>query len=189
MMIEVLMAVGLAVQQPAAQQPAPARQQPTSDVSVEGTISAVSDIAVKVANLKSELDQMRRAVYNSPGGVVLVRANELRGACDSLVSVIERREQHICRDCMTARHQAPVSAYRAYLPQLSRAGRQCSAQITQLRQGTTSNADSAAARTRRVFEPVSSGLIDALRGYEQRLEPVRRVLGPSQGVTPGRPSR
>jgi hypothetical protein len=161
------------------QQPGAASAQATAvrHAAFDTTGAAVTDIADRVAGVKSTLELFRRAVFNSPDGEVLSTAEMLRARCHSLDSVAARAPRRICRTCAAQKVNAALTNYRLGMPEVARTGARCAVRVAQL----TGRPD-AAKRLRREVHGINDIVVGGLIPYERRLEQLRVALG---SVPPG----
>src|SRR5262245_14209639 len=149
--------------------PPPARQESADSVS-----AAVQRIAFAVGQARSGIELLRRASGNDTDAGVVQSAVHLRSVCETLAATVETQSKVLCRHCLEQERQAPIDAYREYLPSLERAGRQCASTTAQLARGSTADA---ARRIRRQAVPIGERLVAVLVPYEQRLGAVRVAFG------------
>ena len=160
--------------------PPPRRQDASDSVAL-----AIQRVGFAVAHVKTRMDLLRRAAGNDPDSSVLDRATELRAACEAMAGTAAAQSPLLCRHCLEQERQAPIDAYRAYLPSLERAGRHCATTIVQLRQSTGAGA---ARRLRHEAVPIGDQLVEAFVLYERHLYAVRVAFGwaPPASTAPAR---
>jgi len=152
----------------------------------DSTVAAIRRIGVTVAEVKSGLESFNRAAAREPSGTVVERGASLQTACRAM-TVSAREDGHaICRSCLRGEQAAAVEQYRAYLATLARVGSQCSTIVAQQRRAAT--ADMTALGLKREAQRISSGIVEGIVPYEQRLAAVRTAFGWT-GTTSGAPRR
>jgi hypothetical protein len=135
-------------------------------------VLAIQRVGFAVGEVKSRMDLLRLSAGNDPDSAVLGSAARLRDACEALAATAVAQGSVLCSHCLEQERQAPIDAYRAYLPSLERAGKHCAARIVQLRQGA-----GAANHLRQEATAISHQLVEAIIPYEQRLNAVRVAFG------------
>ena len=185
MMIAILFALAGAAQQPRpAQQPQ--RPTPTSaqvqaqankapETPFDTTGAAISNIGIKVGELRSVYDLYRRAAYNEPDGAVLQRAGMFADACRALEAAARDAQKTMCHTCMARRIQPPIDQYHAYLPAIQRYSQSCAARVAQLKAHGNDSTQSRALRQDVI--PAGTRMMATLRTYEARLHAVRLAMG------------
>jgi hypothetical protein len=154
--------------------PAQQGQTPQSTATVNSTMTAVTDVAGAVADVKAEVDRFRTRAFNEPTGSVLESAAAFRVACERLAAVARKAPQMICRSCITGRGQPAFDRYRAFMPTLAGLGGRCA---TRLRTKVT--ADASPAVLRQTSIDMSNLIVAGLRPYEQRVAEIRATLAPT----------
>jgi len=152
------------------QQPtsAAARAHQAREAALDSSKAAVTQVADKVADVRSALDVYRRAVFNGTDADVVSMASYLGTACHGVDSTAVRAARMVCRRCaFQAKLQAAFDDYRAGLPALGRAGAQCASRIVRLARGAQP-----AKGLRRDVRVIGNPLVEALRSYERRLHVV-----------------
>jgi len=169
-MIPLALAAALFLQQPAPQRPAPAPA--NRDAAQATSRQAITDVGLRVAEVRSTYDLYRRAVFNLPDAMVLQRGQELRRVCGDLASMARAAGGRICRTCFAAGAQRAVERYRAVLPSVSQVGVRCAGQVAQPAGGRE-----AARALRRSVDQVGRGLTNGLQTYEARVQGIREGFG------------
>ncbi|MFI5206541.1 MAG: hypothetical protein ACHQU8_03915 [Gemmatimonadales bacterium] len=173
MPITTLLLAGLITQQP---------QTPPRTRPIDSTMTAVTNVAQAVADVRAEVDRFRTRAFNDPTGSVLESAAAFRTACERLTAAA-RAARMICRHCIGGRGQPAFDHYRVFMPSLVGLGGRC---VTRLRTSVT--ADASPAVLRQTAIDMSNMMVAGLRPYEQRIGEIRASL-PSAPPTPrrGRP--
>jgi hypothetical protein len=148
----------------------------------DSVVSAVSQIGVAVAEVKSGLELYRRASFNEPDGELLRWAEQFGRSCRQLTQTVERQQPKLCSNCLPTDAQRAIDRYRAYMPTLARMGRDCGTRLQ--RTSASTPADSVPARLRRDARPVGNKVVEAIRPYEDRLQQVRIAFGWQPPPTP-----
>ena len=118
-MITMLLLAAAAFQQPQAQpsrqpahpatpaqapQQAPGLQRSAAPkTAFDSTVAAVSEIGIKVSEMRSVYDQFRLAAFNQSDGAVAERASQFGGSCRIVINAIQRGTPTLCRGCMGTR--------------------------------------------------------------------------------------
>lgn len=175
MPIFALLAFGLA-QQPQSQAPrqGAASAPRAQTASLNTTMTAVTDVAAAVADVKAEADRFRTRAFNDPAGAVLESAASFKAACERLAAAARKAPPMICRSCMRGGSQPAFDRYRAYMPSLAGLGGRC---VARLRAGAS--ADASQAQLRRTSIDMSNLVVTGLRPYEQRIGEIRAHLQPA----------
>lgn len=177
MMLPALALVAALGQQPLASQP--------QSAGFDSAKALVGAVGMSVAQVKSALDQYRRAVFNLPDGEVLSAADNFRTQCHTMDSVTVAASRRICRACAARAVQAALNSYRNELPGVGRTGARCAAQLARLSRGSN-----AAKQLRQNVRVVGNAIVAGLIPYERRLEVLREAAGwaPQRGrARPARP--
>lgn len=169
-------------QQPTASRPATQRAAARGPVeNYDSTVATIVAVGSRVAEMKTDLDQYRRAVFNRTDANVVRQADQLRQSCQSLATTAERAAHTLCRSCINRQIRPTLDQYRAYLPRLGVVGRQCATRLRELSSGSESQS---AGGLRREVRRVGNRIVLGLRPYEVRLEAVRRAFGWAAPATP-----
>jgi hypothetical protein len=164
-----------AVTAPQAESPAAGMQPKTLRTAFDSTVAAVSDIGVKVSEVRSGYDVFRMSVFNQSDGAVAERAQQLGGACRAVIAAIQTGARTMCRSCVAGQnHQAALDQWRATLPGVQRTAQQCATRMP----GATARPTAAQiASLRKDVRTIGSQLIAGLTQYEQRLNTLRVAMG------------
>jgi hypothetical protein len=175
-MLTTLLLFGLTLQQ---QPRARAPQTGGHTAAFDSTGVAVNALGVRVADVRSALEEFRRAVFNGPDGEVLRTAGQFRAACHALDSVASRTARRVCRRCASSNVQQALDRYREAIPSVTRVGARCAAQLSRLVRGPD-----AAKRLRRDVRVIGNPIVTGLVPYERRLETLLAALR-GRTVPPG----
>lgn len=153
------------------------QQQPATRPSTDTSALAVSretitDVGMRVAEVRSALDLFRRAAFNSSNSVAVERAQVLRRRCAELEVAARAARTRICRACFAAAVQPAIERYRGGLVGTGQLGARCAGVLAgRLR------ADPGGASARRDARSMSELIVGGLRPYEAQLHDVRVALG------------
>lgn len=170
----------------AAQAPAPTpglQRTAAPKSAFDSTAGTVSDVGIKVSEMRSVYDQYRLAAFNQSDGAVSERASQFGASCRTVINAIQRGSSSLCRGCMASRAlQTALDQYRASLPAVQRMASQC---VTRM-QNVNPSAPSATqnAELRRDVRTVGTQMVEGLRVYETRLQALRVAMGWDIGPTP-----
>lgn len=155
--------------------PAAQAQDPRPAGPLDSTMTAVTNVARAVADVKAEADRFRTRAFNDPIGSVLESAAAFRTACERLTEVARTAPQMVCRHCIGGHGQPAYDHYRAFLPSLAGLGGRC---VTRLRTKVT--ADASPAVLRQTAIDMSNLVVTGLRPYERRVGEIRALLVPAR---------
>jgi len=151
----------------------------------DSTVAAVNAVTVSVAQVRSGLDQLRRAAWNrESSGRVLELTSNLRGKCRATIVEIERAEDIACPDCLDAARQRVVNEWLRSLRQVRLMASRCDRELG--RMAADRNADSGAVRVRRQLDDQGRRILEALHPYFEHVQRVRAEFG--RAATPPRRS-
>lgn len=134
----------------------------------------IGEVGRKVAGVRSAVDQLRRAGYNFPDGVVRERLDLLQGRCRELARAASDAQRRICRGCVEPRLRPVLERYRAELTSVTAFGTRCA---TRMRQLGADRREGASDRARVAARGYSAEVARGLRAYEQRIGEVRVAFG------------
>ncbi len=183
-MLALVLIAGMLQQQP--QDPAALRRQRSAE-EFDSTTALVVTVASGVAEVKSNLDLFRRAVFSGPDGDVLTSASAFEQHCRQLQAAALAASRKVCRHCGSPDVQRALEGYRRAMPALARAGASCSARISRLLVAPLQH--DAATALRRDVRPIGNQIFEAIRPYEVRLRALREAAGwAHQGPAPQTPT-
>ncbi len=171
--LPLLLAFGVQQQQ----QPRRAPAELSGPAAYDTSFAAINQVGFAGAYVKSALDLLRRAVFNSPDAEVLSAAGNLRAKCRELDSTATGVPRRICRHCGSPQVRSALQRYRASLPSLARVGGRCASRVAVLSRGS-----GAAARIKREFFTLSNPIIEGLRADERHYPDVEIAM--QGGVAP-----
>ena len=154
----------------------------------DSTLTVVSVVADKVAELRSAYELLRRAAYNDGDSATVHAAGAYGNSCLALSETIQQQQHRICRSCMEHRLQRAVDLYRAYLPSLQAFGRKCASRVAAL---VPAHPTTASMRVlRHELDPLMQSMVQGLSNYELRVQGIRSAMGmPPRGALPPGPPR
>ncbi len=183
-MLALVLIAGMLQQQP--QDPAALRRQRSAE-EFDSTTALVVAVGQGVAEVKSNLDLFRRAVFSGPDGDVLTAASSFEQHCHQLQAAALAASRKVCRHCGSSDVQRALEGYRRTMPALARSGASCSARISRLLVARSQH--DAASALRRDVRPIGNQLVEAIRPYENRLHALREATGwAHQGPAPRTPA-
>lgn len=151
-------------------QPAPVPRTP-----FESTVATVSDIGIKVSEMRSVYDVYRTAAFNQTDGALAERASQFGASCRTLVAAIQQQSHVLCRSCVAVRIQSILDAYRASLPGVQRTAQQCATRMQSVNPRAPTPAQVTALRGD--VRTIGAQLMTGLREYEMRLHNLRVAMG------------
>ncbi len=167
---------------PAAQTPSSARSSvgvqpaPAPKTAFDSAIAAVSDIGIKVAEVRSAYSAYRLAAFNQADGAVVERAVQFGVSSRTLATAIQNQSRNLCRSCMANRNtQTILDAYRTSLTSVQRTAQQFATRMQNVNPGTPAPARTA--RLRSDVRAVGVQLVQGLQEYEARLHALRGAMG------------
>ena len=149
------------------------QQVPQRNPAFDTTAKAILDIGKAVADVRSEVDRLRGAAYNDPGGTLLEYAAAVRTKCQALAAAAQKGARAMCSHCVGGGVQPAVDQYRAYLPAVAQLGSRCAADVQRLRGRGDEAGATAVRRGARTF---SETIVSGMRGYEAHLAPLLSAL-------------
>lgn len=171
-MLALVLIAGMLQQQP--QNPEALRRQRSAE-EFDSTTALVVTVASSVAEVKSNLDLFRRAVFSGPDGDVLTSASPFEQHCQQLRAAALTASRKICRHCGSPDVQRALEGYRRAMPGLARAGAGCSSRIARLLVAPSQH--DAAVALRHDFRAIGQPIVDAIIPYEARLRVLREATG------------
>lgn len=182
-----LLFIAVAFQQPEAAPPArptPAQRPAAAPARTQfdSTISTITGIGTKVAEMRSAHELYARAAYNGADGLVIERGGMFGASCRNVATAIAAGQRSICRSCLNRSQQAAVDQYRAYLPALERFARECDRRMRGLASRGTPAAKSSTLRQE--SRPIGNRMLQALHTYELRVQTLRVAMGWVAAPTP-----
>ncbi len=171
MILPILTFLGVLQQQPAARRVAPAVAERRAE-SFDTARAIVSAVGRSVADVRSNLELYRRAVFNSTDADVLSTADALRGTCLALNTEALSGARRMCRTCGAREVQPSLQGYRGVLPEVGRTGAQCAGELSRLLR-----AREAAKELRHGVFAVGNIIFRGLVPYERRLGALRVAAG------------
>jgi hypothetical protein len=149
-------------------------------------LAVVSEVAEKVAALRSGYELYRRAAFNDSDQEAAAAAAAYGTSCRDLAAAARQGRRRLCRSCMEHSLQAAIDQYHGYLPSLEQFARGCATRIGALK--PPPNATKARfTAIRRAVVPENPRMVKALQGYEQRVAAVRSALITSAPAPAARP--
>jgi hypothetical protein len=191
-MITILLVAAAVMQQPQARQPVPVAaqvQQPglqrtaAPKTAFDSTAAAVSDIGIKVSQMRSHYDVFRLAVFNGSDGAVAERAAQLGAQGRILADAVRRGGPALCRSCMGTRGiQVALDQYRATLGSVERIAQRLSTRMQVANARTPTEKETAALR--RDVRVLGQQMNEGLHNYEMKLAALRTAMGWDVGQVP-----
>jgi len=154
------------------QQQAPVRPEPADTSPMGLARQAITEIGLRVAEVRGGEDMLRRAIYNGTDAAVVERATVLRNRCADLATAAGGTSARICRTCFRGETRAAMEQYRAALPGVVQAGNRCAAALAR-----DLRADQTGRVVRRNMRSLSRTILVGLDPYEAAIRSVRLALG------------
>jgi len=176
------------------QQRAPIVPQSTDTSPVGVSRQAITDLSLRVAEVRSGDDQLRREVFNGTGASVMDRGRLQQQRCADLAAAARATTARVCRACFPPNVQRAMNQYRAALPSVVRTGTRCAAALAR-----DLRADPSGSAVRQHRPTLARTIQQGLLPYENAIHAVRLALGlevpvsvlrgqpPAAAQTPRRP--
>lgn len=147
---------------------------PAPRTTYDSTVRWLAEVGRQVAGVRSAAEQLRRAGYNFPDGVVRERLELMQGRCRQLAQVAREARTEICRSCVAANLRPVLERYRAQLTPVVSFATNCATRMRTLR---TDGRPGASNRARQAARSFTSVVAQGLRAYEERVREVRVAFG------------